>query len=234
MQQNPVTGIGEVIIGMPVYRDINPTTVISLVTLLEVGRPHIRGCFIKPFVYIDQSRNDLVRQALEVSDRYLRESKGAEITHLLFLDSDMLWPPNTVSRLLLHDMAVVGGAYFLKTPPHDCIAFNFDSQLKVNRLWRGEDITELPLTPTPLIQVNGLGLGCTLIKLDVFRRMKDHFSDEKWFSSEECGEDVHFFRRLHKMGTPVYMDCGLICGHIGEQIVDTKQWSTRYQRVDDA
>lgn len=198
---------------VPAYGKIDPLTVQSLIALVTRGLvvSHNLDSFIsKPFIYVDQARNDTVRQLLT----------EARASHSLWLDADMVWPHDTLDRLLAHRRPVVGGCYFLRTPPHDCVAFHFTD--------KGADRLDLRGTPPGLVQVDGLGMGCTLIENQLFRDMHAHWGDQKWFRSEEGGEDVWFFRRLKAMGVPVWLDPTVECGHIAESIITKEHWKQHH------
>ena|SRR5437868_4935621 len=208
-----------VVVGMPCYGSVDPATLVSLIGVLCSDIELVRDFICMPFMYVDAARNEITRQALRVSSA----------THLMFLDNDMVWPHNTISRLATHRVPVVGGNYFLKVPPHDCVAFNIVELSDGVQIVRLEDFTP-NLAVELLFEVEGLGLGATLIDLDVLRRMKDHFHDEKWFRSEEGGEDVWFFRRLRQLGipAPVWLDTSLKCGHIASQVITEDDWIKSY------
>jgi hypothetical protein len=68
---------------------------------------------------ISRSRNILARSAFD-----------AQATHILWIDSDMVFPPDALIRLLNHGKDIVGCPYPMRTPPYaltgkpiDCFAF---------------------------------------------------------------------------------------------------------------
>ena len=56
---------------------------------------------------IYDARNKLAKQALKM---------GADYT--MWFDSDMIFQPDTMIRLLEHDAPIVSGAYFRRSPPY--------------------------------------------------------------------------------------------------------------------
>ena len=76
-------------------------------------------------------------------------------THVLFLDSDMTFPPNTLIRLLAHDKDIVGTRYKRRFPPYTLLG-----RLK----------EENPVSP--LAEAIELPPGCMLIKMSVFDGLK--------------------------------------------------------------
>ncbi len=194
---------------VPGGRKMDPETAISMLHVLLRGALDgvLRSIRLRKWQYIDQARNDLVRECLA--------DPGA--THMLLLDDDMTWEPDLIPRLLAHNQPVVGALYFIRSPPHVTACGH----------WRDrEDMRAVPLDHLPggLEQVDYLGLGAGMVRTDVFREMTRHFGDENWFRSQESGEDIHFCRRLTQMGVPVFVDGSLICGHITEQLVTEEHW----------
>jgi hypothetical protein len=146
--------------------------------------------------YIDQARNDLVRQAL-----------AYDATHIFWVDHDVTCRPDAVAKLLAHDLPVVGGMYHSKDKPYGPVAFGLDPF---------EMYQEIPPSEN-LHLVGGLGMGATLVKADIYLLMKMHYDDERWYQvsiQPDIGEDVHFAMRLQEMAVPAFLDPTVQCGHI--------------------
>ena len=138
-------------------------------------------------------RNECVAAALHI-----------KATHVLFLDSDMVFPLDTLKRLLAHDKDIVGALYSRRRPPFD-----------PNGLpWPGS-------APTGGLQrMKNLPAGCLLIKTRVFEKIA-----KPWFSTRNegeniVGEDICFCENATKAGFEIWQDITLSreVGHIGERI----------------
>ena len=198
----------KVVICCPAYRVMDPECAFSAMNVVLHGFSRICGLKYLKGMYIDQARNQLVRETL---------ADFPQATHALWLDDDMCWPPDLVERLLAHGKPAVGANYFRRTPPHDMIAADWLDK-------HSRRIVSLTSLPAGLRQVGCLGMGATLIETRLFRDMKKRFHDELWFRSEECGEDVHLCDRLRKMGVPVYVDGSVVCGHAAALWINERQW----------
>ena len=98
----------------------------------------------------------LVYAAREQAAKYLLES-GCD--SLLFIDSDMVVPMDLVPRLIEADKDIVSGLAFKRVPGYEPCIFK-----KCDR-----EGTEFYLDyPKGLIEVQGVGMACTLIKRKVF------------------------------------------------------------------
>lgn len=87
-------------------------------------------------------------------DYAVREARRQECTHVLFLDSDMVFPADALVRLLQADRDIVGSLYARRVHPHATLGYLIEG---------GEgDIQE----------AGEMGLGLILIKLSVFDKMR--------------------------------------------------------------
>lgn len=180
----------------------------SLVTLLKLPGTN----YINTVRYIiHESRNLLVKEALE---------KNA--THVLFVDDDMVFPPDALVRLLEKDLDIVCGLAFRRRPPYDpCIFVNVNDK----------DIFPVEHINEGLMQIDACGSAFVLIKTEVFKAMP-----EPWYvwgdtslgiytDKGGLGEDIAFSLKAKRAGFNVCCDTSLIIQHIGEEeIVDEKTY----------
>ena len=156
-----------------------------------------------------RTRNVLVYEALKLSPRP---------THIFWMDSDMLVPPGAVAHLAAHDKPIVGGLYHLKRQPFNPVAYRWVSEDRLRMI-------DLPDDPHGLVSVDGMGLGCALIALDVYTSMAAHYADDIWHAFRDGdGEDVHFFKRAKEMGYEVWLETDLRCGHVRREAIFTENY----------
>lgn len=230
----------KVTIGIPGYGHVPSLCLLSMGSFIAhgVANGYVHHIGSSVGAYIDRARNEIVRQAL-----------GNGSTHLMFLDQDMVIPEMALTRLLSHKKPVVGGIYFGKDDLFTPVVF------KVDPFSRPHDVKEYEIAPVSrtswmpdsgdqeplkcicgkpddhLHKVGGTGMGCTLISVSLLRKMKKEFGDETWFSSKECGEDVHFANRCHEMGIPFFMDGVVQCGHIRDQLVSPQHYTWAREQI---
>lgn len=111
-------------------------------------------------------RNQAVAQAREL---------GAE--WLLFLDSDMIFPTDTLQRLMSRGKRVVGATYPKRVPPHNLLY----------KLLPGVDRVE---QATGLVEVAGLPTGCLLIHMGIFDKLKPPYFQTPAFRIDDDGDIV--------------------------------------------
>lgn len=130
-------------------------------------------------------------------------------SHLLFLDSDMTPPPDTVERLLSHNLPIVGALMFARVEPFwVCAGYGGVSSPPVNLSDVGG--------PDPLRQVDWCGTGCLLISREALLQVP-----KPWFVHQaDAGHDVYFCRQAGSVGLPIHVDTATCVGHIGVTSVD--------------
>lgn len=156
--------------------------------------------------YIHTMRQDLVEKAVM-----------ADCDYMLFLDSDMRFPKDSIIRLLQHDVDVVGINYAYRKVPTGFVALKErspDNVTPAKKLWTVEESTGLE-------QVFAAGMGVMLIKTGLFAKI----GPPPWFRNDYddeikrfVGEDVYFCMRCEEAGVPVFVDHDLskMCAHTGQ------------------
>jgi hypothetical protein len=80
-----------------------------------------------------------------------------DVSHLLFIDADMGFPPELITDMLLFDEPIVGAIY---------------PQRKMPLSWAGSGTGEATAERRgDFMRVEGVGMGCTLIKREVITKM---------------------------------------------------------------
>ncbi len=158
---------------------------------------------------VSMARTDRARNM--IIEHFLKETPA---THLLYLDSDMLFPPDIISQLMAHKKAVVGGLYFHREPPYQPHMYNFDPKDSV-AMW------PILKWEEGLIKVDCVGAGALLIERWVLEEMKPPWF---YYGAELESEDITFCRRLGKAKIPVWCDTKCECGHIGEIVIGRNQF----------
>lgn len=149
---------------------------------------------------IYDARNKLAKEAIKL---------GAEYT--MWFDSDMIFAPDTMLKLLEHNAPIVSGAYFRRSPPYHLVAF--DKCDTKNREW-----SDLPL-PTDTVKCGGVGFGCVLISTQVLFDVAAKF--KTWFDPMNgFGEDLSFCWRARECGYDILLDPKVSCGHVGQIVVN--------------
>ncbi len=195
-----------VALGVPVGSDSVSWRFMS--SVFEMEKTSMHGLIVRQGSLIDRNRNEIVRLMLE---------HPAQFTHLLFLDSDMIFPQHTLKQLLNHQKPVVGGLYFQRVPPFYPIVFDRiqkeNQEIEYQFLKSASHLTELH-------QVGAMGTGCLLVERKVFESMKAPWFAIEWKGNEIRGEDLYFAEQCHKNKIPLLLDTNLNLKHMGVGAVE--------------
>lgn len=176
-----------ILIGIPSDGNITARTAFSVFNL--------KGAFDVTFAIgcdVAHNRNKLAAGAL---DKY---------THLLMVDSDMEFNPDTLERMLAHDKPILGLAANHRRLPLESV---------VKPLKEADVHKELP---KELFQAMSCGTGVMLIKSEVFKKIPAPWFEFSYENGERIGEDVSFCMKAAKQDIPVFVDPTIAVRHWGE------------------
>ena len=133
------------------------------------------------------------------------------------VDSDTVPPPDALSKLLEHDADVVLGYYQWKNRERGrtCVAKNGGW----SRWHTGDELRALAGAGVTLVEVQGGGLGCALVRTSVFGKLP-----QPWFrwvvrpDGTETGEDIYFCDMLRGAGVPIFADTRVACGYAYREV----------------
>lgn len=156
------------------------------------------------------ARNRIVEEALAYGSEYV-----------MFIDSDMTFPPDLILRLLKHDKDLVNALAFRRIHPHYPCIFQWNEKDKCY---------ETMGYSGGLQEVDATGMAAHLIKTDVFKKMKKpwYYYRDHLFSS-----DLTFCENVRKAGFKIYSDTDLKIGHIGESLLITENFYLEHLRPEE-
>lgn len=183
----------KVTIGVPYYLSITAEMTASLIHGVMRLPYELHFAFIGGG-HIDQNREVILDMALaEKSDR------------LLFIDSDIMFQPDAILRLLAHAQPIIGAAYNYKTTPTQSVVLY--------------DVPPLPGTHSP-VRCSRLPTGFLSLHLPTLAKVLPR----PWFWYEwdpkakmggVIGEDVHFNRIAKDAGFELWVDPTIKLQHMG-------------------
>lgn len=160
---------------------------------------------------IAEGRNNCVHQALA------SDTDDMEVTHLFWWDDDVICDPAAIMALIRHERDIASGVYFSKSEYSEPLIFP------------GPGGGTSPFLPGQAFETWGHGMGLTLVRIGVYRRMMEAFPDlprDKygrfgWYRTEGLQdaklegnvlwvggtEDLYFLGNAGKMGITPLVDC---------------------------
>lgn len=153
------------------------------------------------------ARNNLARQALKTDADYV-----------LWLDSDMVFAPDTLQRMLKvckdNDIDFLTAVCFRRKPPYTPCLFD-----RLEKVEKGASYTALMSVPDGLFQVGGCGFAGVLMSSDVLLSVQSKFKGRMFDPMDGFGEDVSFCWRARQCGYEIWCDSSIEFGHVGNCIV---------------
>jgi glycosyltransferase involved in cell wall biosynthesis len=149
---------------------------------------------IDTYLYFDSSTI-----LLNQREKLIDEAIKMEADYVLWLDSDMMFPSNVVLKLLAHNKDIVACNYMKRSLPMKTVAY---TDLNDWDSW-------VPMEPQEeLVKVKGIGMGCILMKTEVFRKLEKPYFEfrfkedtKDWF-----GEDFILQDKIQKVGYEIFVD----------------------------
>ena len=150
---------------------------------------------------IVSARNLIVNEALK-----------QECDWIFWIDDDMVIKPdvNIVEKLMAHDKDIVAPLFFARSYPY--IPMIFKRKTRGTKYCVYDNIMDYP---KGLLKVDGIGFGCVLTKVEMFKKLTQPY----FWSNEVFGEDLFFCENCMRSGIEIYCDTTIDVGHIGAPVV---------------
>lgn len=198
------------VVAIPAMNSV-PTQFAASLALLRKDEDTVIGFKIGSLVY--SARNELALSAVKM---------GAD--YVLWLDSDMVFEPDTLDRLMKDAQEkqgdIISGVYYKRVYPYTPV------------LYEKFDITDNQTThkvqaeiPDHIFEIDACGFGCVLTPVPVLKAVIDKYG-APFNPLNGNGEDLSFCWRARQLGCKIFCDPSVQCGHVGYQII-TKSFYDR-------
>jgi GT2 family glycosyltransferase len=185
-----------IVVGIPSASGLIDYRTVSSLIALQLTE-NTRLVFV-PRIMIDTARNQIVTSALQ----------DPNCTHVLFIDDDMLFPTDTLLKLLSHDKDIVGVQAFKRREKYEpCVYIKKEDKF-------------YPALIREFSEVDAIGTGVLLVKIGVFKKLKF-----PWFytgydpDGTHWSVDFNFCKDATKEGYKIFCDPDMSIGHIGDSKV---------------
>lgn len=149
--------------------------------------------------YLIQARNSIHKNFLNTTDEWL-----------VMLDSDVLPPPDFVTRLMASGKPIIGGWYHMKTGTFGPAVYE-DGHAEKDGIWYWKNFDK---PGTGIQKVGAIGAGCLLMHRSVAEQLGEHP-----YGTYSGGEDMVLCRLLKEKGIDLYVDWSVACAHAGVGII---------------
>lgn len=193
----------KIVVGIPCMGSIHAETVGSLLQLqISYKDIDFRPLIIANSLVYD-ARNQIINYALKEDADYL-----------LFIDSDIIFPYDALSKLLNQNKAMITGIYWSRSE-------NVQKPIIYSRIKPRHIFRRIPKIDHVTGQIQGCteikacGMGFCLIRKDLIQKITKKFVSP-FEPFKGMGEDISFCYRVGKIREKIYaMECGL--SHIGKK-----------------
>ena len=195
------------LIAVPCMPMIHTDFVSSLLTL---NRPDDTSLRFRIGSLVYNARNAFAAEA--ISSGYDR---------VLFVDSDMILQPDTLTRLAAHmgPADLVSALAFTRSVPIRPVIYKPS----------GNDV--IPYTDYPrnaTFPIAAAGFGCVLIRTSLLKAVWDKFGPP-FTPTSALGEDLAFCARAHDLGACMLCDSSVSVGHIGNVVFSEQQYLSQQE-----
>lgn len=191
--------IGKLLIAVPCYEDIKQLFAESLNKLkrkledqeIPFEEKMTRGTMVH------KARDDLARFAI-----------SGGFTHVLWIDSDMVFEADALERLYETGKDIVCGLYVSRHDPYPPVIFK---AIEPRVIWHDRWEREL-------FRVAGCGFGLVLMKAEVLPQVMNANEGKCFLPTKDLGEDLAFCQRAQQLGYEIWCEPKVRCGHIGQAV----------------
>lgn len=125
-------------------------------------------------------------------------------THVLWLDSDMVFGNKVVEDLLFCEKEMVCGAFVSRRPPYGPCVY---TSIEKGNIEKVKDFGTEPF------RVDGCGFACVLTEVELLKAVQMKYGDS-FTPTEYYGEDLAFCRRVKDIGREIWCEPTVRPGHI--------------------
>ena len=197
---------------------------------ITIGTPH-SGYFAVEYVTSLTAtlvRGEFSYEVLQYESCYVHSNRNmimrdARGDYLLFIDSDMCWNPNDISRLVKSGKDVIAGLYYKRRFPYGPVVYGHD----------GLTFKQATNIPERLFRCDGVGTGFLMLSRWVIDKFKDPelvadwgyaFDPLKSLNSGDGasffnGEDLSWCLKARHLKMELWCDPETLVGHVGTQVI---------------
>ena len=140
-------------------------------------------------------------------ERLACKAVNSGFTHVLWLDSDMVFGDSILEDLQFSGKSFVSGiAHGRRSPFMSCLFKNID--LSALERWKLEDY------PKDTFEVAGCGMACCLMETSILKNVIEQCGTA-FCPFKQYGEDLSFCKRAVSLGYHIYAEPTVRLGHVG-------------------
>ena len=209
----------KILIAVPTYENIMPDTFKSIYDLDTTGH-EVQFEFVRGYD-VATARNNIAQMSLD---------KGVD--YVLMVDNDVVLPKDALQNLLEDPVDVCLGFYAHRDrdniyrgrtcvckllDPNGIMSFHYPLESE----YTADELRTLRECGERKVLIHGGGMGCALIRTDVFRTIEYPWYDWVNYHDDHRGmlsEDLYFCEACKRNDIMIYTDVRVVCGHMLRRI----------------
>lgn len=214
----------KIMLAIPMYHTVEAGFMMSLLELLSSEYPLQVAVEVGTLIYMARTR--LAKKAIDGGFDYI-----------LWLDSDMIFPADTVKKLVdkavENDYDYISGIYFaraLPTSPVICKEIKVDED--ENGLLSAKATRYFDYPRDSFFEIAGGGFGCCLTKVSMIKDLAQQFGMSPFNPIPGLSEDYSFNVRATEAGYKMWCDSTIKCGHVGAMVFTEDTYLRQQEQCD--
>lgn len=159
-------------------------------------------------------------------DRIANRAINEGYTHVLWLDSDMVFGESILEDLMFSGKKFVTGIYHARRKGYASTIFK---NIDINHVERFEEY------PNDTFRIAGCGFGCVFVDTEILKAVC--LNNGTCFTPlPNLGEDIAFCKRAQDLGYELWCEPSVVCGHIGHIAIypeDFELWKKSISNYDE-
>ena len=191
------------LIAVPCLDMVHVDFMLSILNMQRVGECHLQ--VIKSSLIYD-ARNRLATSAIDNN-----------FDRVLWLDSDIVFEPNLMTKLALdldNGIEYISGLYFKRQYPTEPVVFKTIAQTQDGKelVTKASVYNDYP--KNQVFEVDATGFGAVMMEVNLLKKVKEKYGLP--FSPHlGLGEDMSFCWRAKQIGNKLYCDSSIKLKHLG-------------------
>ncbi len=165
-------------------------------------------------------------------ERIAHKAINEHFSHVLWLDSDMVFSPEILDDLMFSGKDFVTGIYHARRKGYASCIF---TMLDLGAIDGVAKFERAETYPSETFEIAGCGFGCVLISTDILTNVCLN-RGTCFTPTPNFGEDLAFCKRATDLGHHIWCEPSVVCGHIGHIAIypeDYENWKTTISNYDE-
>jgi len=216
----------KILIGQPLIGGITIKPYVANMDLLiqtiikqfKEDAPFIVHSSVRGTTYLDQSREEIAKQAID-----------EDYDYLFFIDADMIFRPDILEKLFYRHKGIIGAIYSYRCgKEHGPCIYEYDKKTGAFNNYQHWPVRK------GVVKVGGIGTGLLLMKISVLKKIPvprfaylECITPDAKGNRRRLGEDLSFCIRCRENKINIYADTDRWTGHLGEKMWTYKDFQLR-------